>query len=123
LATDLQTYKEINSCCKSEIYRSEYLVVTGDKNAKGKFEVPDSSFLDVALFQLVKGDFLQGIISDIFRIEQWKNNGFSFSKTALSYPNYLFPNPNMIVQILPFNMTISTFICRNTYHLRMFWNQ
>jgi hypothetical protein len=29
------------------------------KKQKVSFEVPDSSLLDVALFQLVKGDFVQ----------------------------------------------------------------
>jgi len=34
---------------------------------------------DVALFQLVKGDFPQGNITYICRIEQWKNNGILFT--------------------------------------------
>jgi hypothetical protein len=43
------------------------------KKQKVSFEVPDSSPLDVALFQLVKGDFVQeNIIVTFFRIEQWK---------------------------------------------------
>jgi len=37
LATGFQTYKQINNCCKSEIYRSWCLVVGGDKEGKGKF--------------------------------------------------------------------------------------
>jgi hypothetical protein len=37
-------------------YLSECLVVSGEKEAKEGFEVPDSSSLDTALFQLVKGD-------------------------------------------------------------------
>jgi hypothetical protein len=43
------------------------------KKEKVSFEVPDSSLLDVAQFQLVKGDFVQeNIIAHIFKIEQWK---------------------------------------------------
>jgi hypothetical protein len=37
-------------------------------------------FWDVALFQLAKGDFLQGNIAHIFRNMQWKNNGILFTK-------------------------------------------
>ena len=53
--------------------------VSGVKGNGSKF----SKFLlqalwDVALFQLVKGDFPQGNISRIFRREQLKNNGFLF---------------------------------------------
>jgi hypothetical protein len=36
--------------------RSECLVVSGEEEAKAGLEVPDSSFSDTALFQLVKGD-------------------------------------------------------------------
>jgi hypothetical protein len=35
---------------------------------------------EVALFQLVKGDFPQENIAYIYSVEQLKNNGFSFTK-------------------------------------------
>jgi len=50
------------------------------KKRKASFAVPDSVFLNVAPFQLVKGDFPQENIVYIFRIDQWKNNGFLFTK-------------------------------------------
>jgi len=40
LATGFQTYKEINNCCNSEIYRSECLVVGGEKEGEVKFCSP-----------------------------------------------------------------------------------
>jgi len=60
------------------------------KKGKTRFEVPDSSLLDVAPFQLVKDEIPQVIIAYICRIEQLKNNGLYFTKigkVCLLYQN------------------------------------
>jgi len=88
-----------------------------------KFLIQD--LLDVAVFQLVKGDFPQRIFAYIFRTELWKNNGILFKKlvniACLSYPKNLFRNPIITFTIPPFNTTISTFKCKNTSHFCLLW--
>ena len=58
---------------------------------------------DVALCQLVKGDFPQNNIAYIFRIEHWKEI-WLFSKCY-----YLFREPLVVVQFTPYNKTKRTF--------------
>jgi len=57
------------------------------------FEVSDSRLVGCVIVPNVKSDILQGNIARIIRIEQWKNNGFLFSKickfcSSLSKINY-----------------------------------
>jgi hypothetical protein len=62
------------------MYCSQCSVVSGEKEGKASFEVPDTRIWDVAQYHLVKGGFPQESIVYIFRIEQWKNNGILFTK-------------------------------------------
>jgi hypothetical protein len=47
---------------------------------KESFEVPGSSLESRVSLSTGKSDLLQKIFADIFRIEQWKNNGILFTK-------------------------------------------
>ena len=88
MATGFQTYKEINNCCNSEIYRSECLVVGGEKEGEVKFAVPDSSRVLCGTLSTGKIDFPQRSITYIFRLEQWYDNGIFFTQIGIPYLLY-----------------------------------
>jgi hypothetical protein len=52
----------------------------GDKEAEGNFKVPDSSFVGFGTVSTGEWRLSAGEYCYIFRIEQWKNNGFLFTK-------------------------------------------
>jgi hypothetical protein len=83
------------------------------KKRKASSEVPDSSLVEFGRVSTGKRDFPEWNILYILRIEQWKNNGNSFTKIGklclhFLNPDFLFKHP--IIPILTFNMTISNFI-------------
>ena len=68
-----------------------------------------------------KSDIPRGKISRIFRIQQWKINGFLFIKigkffSSLSKINYCFPDSIIILQINPSIMTKSLSYFVNYFH-------
>jgi hypothetical protein len=60
------------------MYRSECLVVSVEKEGKGKFEVPDSSLVGCGTVATTKGDVPQGYIAYIFMNVFWKKYGILF---------------------------------------------
>ena len=74
-----QASKHINKsiiCAKANIYWSECLVVSGVKGSGRKIlKFLIQALLDVALFQLVEGDFPKENIGYTLRVEQWYYNG------------------------------------------------
>jgi hypothetical protein len=56
------------------------LVVRGDIEAEGNFEVPDANLVGFSTVSTIKRRLSAGEYCYIFRIEQWKSNGFLFTK-------------------------------------------
>jgi hypothetical protein len=83
VATSLKSYKQINNWCNiKRVSVAVYCCKRSERKQKCIFEGRDSSLVVVALFQLVNGDFLQENIVNFFKNEQWKSNGFLFTKTG-----------------------------------------
>jgi hypothetical protein len=62
------------------VYQSQSIAVRGVTGSGREIEkILNQAFCVVALFELIKGDFLQENIVNCFRIEQWKNNGILFT--------------------------------------------
>ena len=104
MATDFQIYKNVNNQCNCE-YASVSVFSSkqwerGDRKA---LKFPIKALIDVALFQLVKATSGRGIMltasgSHIGRIMTFYLKSF-IKFLVLSYRNYLFPVPIMILQI------------------------
>lgn len=88
------------------------------------FAGPDLSFEEWVNVSNSKSVFPQTNIAFVFRIEQWKNNGFTLAKFVIfacfikSYILIIDP-----ISVPPSNMTITIFIFRNASHFWSLWNQ
>jgi len=81
VATVFQTINKSIIVATVSMYRQRCLVVSGVKGSgRQVLKLPTQTLREVALFQLLKGDFTQGIIASIFRIEHLENNGILFAK-------------------------------------------
>jgi hypothetical protein len=81
VATGFQTYKNVNNGCKcDEVAVGVFSCKRCERRERQVLKFQIQTLWDVALFQLVKGDFPQEDIVYIYSIEQLKNNGFSFTK-------------------------------------------
>jgi hypothetical protein len=77
VATVFQTYKEVNNWCNCEhVSVGVFSCKQCERRERQVLKFLIQALWDVAQFQLEKGDFPQENIFDIFRIEEWKNNGF-----------------------------------------------
>ena len=120
-----QDSKQIN---KSIIVSTEHVSVAVcsckrcERKRKWRIEVPDLSHLECGAVWTGKKRRLSGDTDCIFRIEQWKNNGFLFTKIGnfclLSQIINTYFWHKLIFQIPSFNMTIRNFMCWNTYHFQ-----
>jgi hypothetical protein len=81
MATELQTYEKINKCCNCEhVSVGVFSCKWCERSERQVLNFLIHGFCDVAVFQLVKGDFPLENIVYICSLEQLKNNGFSFTK-------------------------------------------
>jgi len=95
--------------------RSQCLVVSGEEEATGSSEVPDSILVECGTVSTGKRDFPEGNILYVLRSVKWKRNGNSFTKIGkfcllCLNSDYLFKHPITIIPFHIFNMTISTFV-------------
>jgi hypothetical protein len=86
MATDFQTYKEVNIWCNSQnVSVGVYSCKQCERRERQVLKFLIQALWDVALFQLVKGDFPQRNIAYIFRKELCKSNGFVFREMGKLY--------------------------------------
>ena len=80
LATGFKTYKNVNNLCKCEhVSVAVFSCKWCERRERQALKFVIQALWDVALFQLVKGDFRQEIIAYVYSVEQLKNNGFPFT--------------------------------------------
>ena len=119
LATGFKTYKKFNNWCNCEnVSGVDFSCGQWGRNERHVLNFLIQALLDVALFQLVKGDLPRGNNSYIFRIEEWKDNGILCEKIGKVCTLYRSVVRNFqtkeIFQIPPFN-TISVSKCWDSY--------
>ena len=81
VATGFQTYKWINNLFNCQyISVAVYSCKRCDRKRKWSFEVSDSRLVGYVIVPDAKSDILRGNIARNFKREQWKNNGYLFTK-------------------------------------------